>query len=54
MKQTWITPRLKVYGDVRKLTLTDWDPDCHWWEKRLGGSDGLVFMGMQVPVHCLS
>jgi hypothetical protein len=57
MKQHWITPRLTVHGDVRKLTLTDWqwpDVGCGPWEKRLGDHDGIVFMGINVPIHCLS
>jgi hypothetical protein len=41
----YVPPTLVVLGSVHGLTLTG----C-WRDKQFGGSDGFVFMGINVPI----
>jgi hypothetical protein len=41
-------PTVVRLGSLAELTLTDWS------SKAWGGSDGIVFMGINVPIHTVS
>ena len=41
-------PTVVRLGSLAELTLTDWS------SKAWGGSDGIVFMGINVPIHNVS
>ena len=41
-------PTVVRLGALAELTLTDWS------SKAWGGSDGIVFMGINVPIHTVS
>jgi hypothetical protein len=47
--ETYEAPSLVVLGSVHELTL-----HC-FWDKKLGGTDGFTFMGINVPIsNCSS
>ncbi len=39
-------PTVTRLGSLAELTLT--------WDKAWGGSDGIVFMGIDIPIHTVS
>lgn len=41
-------PTVTRLGTLAELTLT------HWSDKAWGGTDGLMFMGINVPIHTVS
>jgi hypothetical protein len=51
VKKAWIKPEFAVHGKVSELTQA---PPCPWREKRWGGTDGVTFAGITIPIHCSS
>jgi hypothetical protein len=50
-KKPWTRPEFIVHGSVTEITLA---PPCPWREKRWGGTDGVTFAGINIPIHCAS